>query len=78
MAGSRTCVIWTNGTAIESRASGKIEVFSQAGAFPALVSVPQRGALAAWEEDGGIQIRRLEDARPTAVAAKVSPGKGKR
>jgi hypothetical protein len=78
MAGNRTYVIWTNGTAIESWAGGRIEVLSQTGAFPALASVPQGGALAAWEEDGGIQIRRLEDARPMALAAELSPGKGKR
>jgi hypothetical protein len=68
--GDRTYVIWTNGTAIELWAGGRIEVLSKTGAFPALVSLPHGGVLAAWEESGGIQTM--------AVAANLSAGKGKR
>jgi hypothetical protein len=77
LGGDRTYVIWNNGTAIELWAGGKIEVLSRTGAFPALLSLPQGGVLAAWEEDGGIRIRRLGDPQPTAVAASLPPGKGK-
>ena len=57
--GDRTYVAWTNGVAIELWNGGKIEVLAKTGAFPSLVSLTHGGVLAAWEEDGGIQIRRL-------------------
>ena len=57
--GDRTYVAWTKGVAIESWNGSKIEVLAKTGAFPSLVSLPHGGVLAAWEADGGIQIRRL-------------------
>jgi len=59
MAGDRSYVIWTNGTAIEYWTGGKTEVLSKAGAFPALTALPNGGLLAAWEENGGLQIQLL-------------------
>jgi len=57
--GDRTYVAWTKGAAIECWNGSKIEVLAKTGAFPSLVSLPHGGVLAAWEEDGGIQIRYL-------------------
>ena len=58
--GDRTYVAWTNGVAVQLWDGGKIEILSKIGAFPSMVSIPHGGALAAWEEDGGIQIRHLQ------------------
>jgi hypothetical protein len=55
----RTYVIWSNGMKIESWSDGKVAVLSSAGAFPALSALSSGGALAAWEENGAIQIHRL-------------------
>jgi hypothetical protein len=60
IAGDRRYVIWTHGTAIELWAGGKVQALAKAGAFPAVLALQQGGALAAWEDNGGIQVRRLE------------------
>ena len=59
LSGGRTYLIWSNGGKIESWIDGKIDTLSAEGAFPALTRLPRGGVLAAWEEDGGIQTRRL-------------------
>ena len=59
LSGGRPYLIWTNGTKIESWIDGRIETLSAGGAFPVLASLPRGGVLAAWEEAGGIQTRRL-------------------
>jgi hypothetical protein len=48
---------WTNGTKIESWVGGKTETLSEAGAFPAMVSLPGGGVVVAWEEAGTIAVR---------------------
>jgi len=58
--GGRTYVIWVNGTAVEVWAGGKPLVLSKTGALPSMTSLPHGGVLAAWEQDGGIAIRRLQ------------------
>ena len=58
--GERTYVTWTNGGAIEWWNGSQIEAISKTGAFPSMVSLPRGGVLAAWEEEGGIQIRHLQ------------------
>ena len=55
----RVFAIWSSGGRIESSVSGKIEVLSNDGAFPALTLLPQGGVLAAWEEKGGISFKKL-------------------
>jgi hypothetical protein len=57
--GDRAYVAWVNGSKVEAWIEGKVEQLSDAGAFPSLASLPGGGVLAAWEENGGIQIRRL-------------------
>lgn len=52
-------VAWVNGTKVQAWLNGKLETLAAAGAFPSLTSLPGAGVLAAWEENGGIQIRRL-------------------
>jgi hypothetical protein len=59
LSGGRTFLIWSNGGKIVSWIDGKIDTLSAQGAFPALTSLPRGGVLAAWEEAGGIQTRRL-------------------
>ena len=48
-----------NGTKLESWIDGKVEQLANAGAFPSLSGLPGGGVLAAWEESGAIEIRRL-------------------
>jgi len=48
-----------DGTKVEVWIDGKLEELASNGAFPALTTLPGGGALAAWEEDGAIQVRRL-------------------
>ena len=56
---------WSSGNKIQLWTNGKTEVLSEAGGFPALVSLPDGASLpagsavAAWEEHGAIVTRRL-------------------
>lgn len=59
LSGSRTYALWSNGSKLEAWNDGKVEEQSSAGAFPSLCSLPEGGVLAAWEENGTIEIRRL-------------------
>jgi len=56
----RPFALWVNGTKVESWIDGKVEPLSGNGAFPSLVSLPAGGVLAAWEENGSIEIRQLK------------------
>jgi hypothetical protein len=57
--GDRVYVSWTDGTKIEAWSGSQIEILSNAGAYSAVTGLPGGGALAAWEEGGGIVTRRL-------------------
>jgi hypothetical protein len=59
LARSHTYALWVNGTSLEAWIDGKLEVLSAAGAFPSVTSLPAGGALAAWEENGTVEIHRL-------------------
>ena len=59
LSGNRTYALWSNGTRLEAWNDGKVEVLSTSGAFPSLVTLPAGGVLAAWEENGAIEVRRL-------------------
>ena len=59
LSGNRAYALWTDGTKLEAWNDGKVEVLSGAAAFPSIGSLPGGGALAAWEENGAIQIHRL-------------------
>ena len=59
LSGDRAYALWSNGSRLEAWNGGKVEVLSAAGAFPSLCSLPSGGALAAWEENGAIEIRLL-------------------
>jgi len=59
LSGGRVYVIWTNGDAVEYWAAGKVAVLSKQGAFPSSTALPDGEVLAAWEENGGVQVRRL-------------------
>ena len=59
LSGNRAYALWSNGTKLESWNDGKVDMLSNAGAFPSVCNLPAGGALAAWEENGAIQIHRL-------------------
>ena len=59
LAGGKTFVAWVDGTKVEVWIDGKVQKLADNGAFPSLLGLPGGGALAAWEESGAIQIRRL-------------------
>jgi len=59
LSGDRTYVSWVNGTKVEAWIDGKVELLSSAGAFPSLSTLPGGGVLAAWEDNGAVQIRLL-------------------
>jgi hypothetical protein len=54
--------IWTAGKVIEARIPGASAPLrlSEAGAFPALLALPDGAVLAAWEENGAIATHRLD------------------
>ena len=57
--GAKTYVAWVDGAKVQVWMEGKLEQLADSGAFPSLVALPDGGALAAWEENGAIQVRRL-------------------
>jgi len=59
LSGNRPYVTWTHGMKIEAWSDGKTQVLSNAGAYSAVTSLPNGGALVAWEENGGIVTRLL-------------------
>jgi BNR repeat-like domain len=59
LSGGHIYAVWENGAKIEGWQDGKLEVLSESGAFPSLCPLPEGGALAAWEQDGAIEMRRL-------------------
>jgi hypothetical protein len=60
LSGGRTYVAWVDGSKVEVWVDGKVETLSSSGAFPSLVSLPGGGVMAAWEEGGGVEIRRVK------------------
>ena len=58
--GDQVIAVWTERGALESWSSGKIQPLAVAGGFPAIASLPDGSALAAWEEGGSIAIRHLK------------------
>ncbi|MGO9261099.1 MAG: sialidase family protein [Bryobacteraceae bacterium] len=59
LSGGRAYAVWENGPKVESWKDGKVEVLSEAGTFPSLCALPDGGVLAAWEQNGAIEMRRL-------------------
>ncbi len=59
LSAGRAYALWVNATKLECWIDGKLQVLSNAGAFPSLSSLAGGGVLAAWEENGAIEIRRL-------------------
>ena len=60
--GKGAYTIWSTAGGIEARLPGATAPtrLSDAGAFPALVTLPDGSILAAWEENGSIATRRLD------------------
>ncbi|MBI4907997.1 MAG: exo-alpha-sialidase [Acidobacteria bacterium] len=58
--GNSIYATWSSGGKIESWSNGKTETLSAAGSFANVVALPKGGAIAAWEENGAIAVRRLE------------------
>jgi hypothetical protein len=59
LSGDRTYVAWVEGTKVEAWIDGTKQELAGAGAFPSLTSLPGGGVLAAWEQNGEIEMRRL-------------------
>jgi len=57
--GSRVYAAWIKGTQLVLWASGKQETIASQAAFPNLTALSGGGALLAWEENGGISVKRL-------------------
>jgi len=57
LSGGRTYVSWVGTSGVEPWIDGSTVLLSPRGTSPALCSVPG-GVLAAWENDGGIQLGR--------------------
>lgn len=55
----RVWVAWVNGTKLQLWSNGSVEDVAANGAFPNLVALSAGGVLAAWEENGGISLRKL-------------------
>jgi hypothetical protein len=53
-------VAWIKGTQLQIWSNGATEDFAANAAFPNLVALPQGGVLAAWEENGGISLRKVK------------------
>jgi hypothetical protein len=55
----RVYALWLEGSRLVSWIDGKTEVLAEKAGLPALTALPAGGVLAAWEENGGISVRRL-------------------
>ena len=53
--------VWIRGTQLIAWQGGKTSVLAEKAAFPALATLPDRSVLAAWEENGAITVRKLND-----------------
>ena len=58
--GDRVFAVWTETGRVKSYVSGREGLLSKEGSFPALAILSDGNALAAWEENGTIAVRRLE------------------
>jgi hypothetical protein len=55
----RVAALWVKDSQLHAWIDGKTEVLAQQAAFPNLVALPGGGFLAAWEENGAIETRRI-------------------
>jgi len=59
LSGGRTFAVWTGADGLAAWIDGKLEILAAEGSFAALCPLTGGGALAAWEQGGGIDVRRL-------------------
>jgi BNR repeat-like domain len=59
VSGGHRYAVWEDGPKIQSWRDGQMQVLSETGTFPSLCALPEGGVLAAWEQDGAIEFRRL-------------------
>ena len=59
LSGAHIFAAWSDGARLTAWVDGETHVLSHTGAFPSLCALPGGSALAAWEEDGAVQVRRL-------------------
>ncbi len=57
----RVHAAWIKGGQLLYSTGRKVEVVAEQAAFPSLAALPDGAALAAWESNGGIRIRRSEE-----------------
>jgi hypothetical protein len=51
--------VWNHAGVIESWSGDNPRTLSHSGAFPTIAALPAGGALAAWEENGKIEVSRI-------------------
>jgi hypothetical protein len=56
----RVAALWVKDSQLHAWSEGKTETIARQAAFPNLVALPGGGFLAAWEENGAIETKRLE------------------
>lgn len=59
LSGGHRYAAWEEGPKILAWRDGRTQVLSETGTFPSLCALPAGGVLAAWEQDGAIETRRL-------------------
>ncbi|HTX39167.1 MAG TPA: sialidase family protein [Bryobacteraceae bacterium] len=59
LSGGHVYVAWEDGPKLAVWEGGKLEVLAESGTFPSLCALPEGGVLAAWEQNGAIEMRRL-------------------
>lgn len=60
VSGDSVYALWIQNSQLVSWVDGKIETLAAKAAMPAVVALPAGGALAAWEQDGGISVSYLK------------------
>jgi hypothetical protein len=55
----KTFAVWNHGGAIEAWSDGQTSTLGPTGGFPAVLALPNGTALAAWEDNGVIQLQRF-------------------
>ncbi|MDA0205961.1 MAG: sialidase family protein [Acidobacteria bacterium] len=55
----RTYAVWVQHSSLVSWVDGRTATIAHKAAMPALIALPTRGVLAAWEQDGGIAAQSL-------------------
>lgn len=56
---AKTYAAWIEDNRLTLWVDGKTEPLAESASFPTLTALPDGGAIAAWEQDGGISVQRI-------------------